>query len=84
MIKIDSELCKGCDICIEFCPKDVFIRSSKANKKGVYLPIFENEEKCNKCHLCELSCPDQAVTVYGEDTNDVNNTSEANDTSVEE
>lgn len=64
MIKIDSELCKGCDICIESCPKHVYVKSSKENKKGVYLPFPENEEECNKCHLCELLCPDQAITVY--------------------
>ncbi|MCK4443768.1 MAG: 4Fe-4S binding protein, partial [Thermoplasmata archaeon] len=24
MIEIDEDLCKGCKICIDFCPKDVF------------------------------------------------------------
>lgn len=67
MIKIDSELCKGCDLCIESCPRHVYQKSSKENKKGVYLPFPENEEKCNKCHLCELMCPDQAITVEDED-----------------
>jgi len=82
MIKIDSELCKGCDICIEFCPKQVYIKSSKENKKGVYLPFPEHEEKCNKCELCELSCPDQAITVY-DDESDVTVESENNSASVE-
>ena len=70
MIKIDSELCKGCDICIELCPKHVYVKSSKENKKGVYLPFPENEKECNECHLCELLCPDQAITVDDEDIGD--------------
>jgi 2-oxoglutarate ferredoxin oxidoreductase subunit delta len=68
MIKINSEFCKGCDLCIESCPKNVYMKSNDANKKGVYLPKPENEEECNVCHLCELMCPDQAILV--EDEND--------------
>ena len=66
MIKVDSNLCKGCNICIENCPQNVYEKSSKMNKKGVYLPYPKNEKKCKKCHLCELLCPDQAITVEGE------------------
>jgi len=67
MIIVNPDLCKGCDICIESCPKKVYGKSEELNKKGVYLPYLENEEKCKKCHLCELLCPDQAVTVEVED-----------------
>lgn len=67
MIKINHDLCKGCDICIESCPKHVYSKSKDVNKKGVYLPVSENEEKCNKCNLCELLCPDQAITVEEDD-----------------
>jgi len=67
MIIVDPDLCKGCDICIEFCPRNVYGRSKEANKKGVYLPYIDNGEECTKCHLCELLCPDQAITVEEED-----------------
>lgn len=79
MIKIKSDLCKGCDICIESCPKHVYTRSSKENKKGVYLPCPVNEGDCNICQLCELICPDQAITV--EDIKDIkdNQSSNGND-----
>ena len=70
MIKLDSQLCKGCDICIEHCPKHIYVKSSKENKKGVYLPFPENEKECNECHLCELLCPDQAITIIDTDSND--------------
>ena len=76
MNKIDSELCKGCDICIEFCPKHVYVKSSKENKKGVHLPFPENEKECNNCHLCELMCPDQAITVGDVGTSETNGTEE--------
>ena len=63
MILVDSNLCKGCDICIITCPKNVFAKSEKVNKKNVYVPYAADEEACTKCGLCELSCPDQAIYV---------------------
>jgi len=66
MIIIDSKLCKGCDICIATCPKQVYSKSTEVNAKNVYLPYAENEEACTKCGLCELSCPDQAIYVERE------------------
>ena len=62
-IEINENYCKGCDICIFVCPRDVFVKSDKQNKKGVYPPIAENPEKCTNSQLCVLQCPDQAITV---------------------
>jgi 2-oxoglutarate ferredoxin oxidoreductase subunit delta len=67
MIKLDPNLCKGCSICTEFCPKNVYEDSETPNKKGVRIPIPKNEEKCTKCNLCALMCPDQAIKVEEED-----------------
>ncbi|MDR0900852.1 MAG: ferredoxin family protein [Methanobrevibacter sp.] len=77
MIKVDPNLCKGCDLCIEVCPQKVYENSSKLNKKGVYLPCPKREKDCTKCHLCELICPDQAITV--EDDKMGNEGDESND-----
>lgn len=63
MIKVDKELCKGCNICTEFCPFKVYEQSKKPNKKGVRLPTPEHEDRCTKCGLCALMCPDQAIRV---------------------
>ena len=69
MITVDENLCKGCNICTEFCPRKIYRASEKLNKKGVHVPITENEEKCTKCQLCSLMCPDQAIEVDEEDEN---------------
>ncbi|MDR1721478.1 MAG: ferredoxin family protein [Methanobrevibacter sp.] len=66
MIKINPELCKGCYLCVEICPKSVYALSQIANKKGIYIPAPLNVENCIACHLCELSCPDQAILVEDE------------------
>jgi len=63
MITIDEDLCKGCNICTEFCPRKVYQKSDVLNKKGVHVPRPENEDKCTKCQLCVMMCPDQAIKV---------------------
>ncbi len=63
MIFVNSNLCKGCDICIATCPKNVFEKSKDKNDKEVFLPFPKNIEACTECGLCELSCPDQAITL---------------------
>lgn len=66
MIEIDEDLCKGCEICVAFCPKDVLEMSDKFNKKGVHPPRVAREEECNLCGNCMLYCPDLAVVVAEE------------------
>jgi 2-oxoglutarate ferredoxin oxidoreductase subunit delta len=63
MITVNENLCKGCNICTEFCPRKVYEQSEKLNKKGVRLPVPKNEDKCKKCGICALMCPDQAIKV---------------------
>lgn len=65
-IEIEENLCKGCEICIEFCPLKVFVKSDKLNRKGYYLPIVVKEDDCVGCRLCELLCPEFAITITNE------------------
>ena len=66
-ITIDPDRCKGCMLCAEICPKDVYILSKdKTNKKGYKIAEVKHPEKCIKCRKCELICPDFAINV-GED-----------------
>ncbi|WP_297421315.1 2-oxoglutarate ferredoxin oxidoreductase subunit delta [Thermococcus sp.] len=62
-IDVDTFLCKGCGICVEMCPRKVFEWSKELSEKGVHYPIPVNAEKCVKCKLCELLCPDFAIAV---------------------
>ncbi len=63
-IKIDAELCKGCQLCIAFCPKTVIFASAKVNAAG-YLPaVFNETSECTGCGICALVCPDVAIEVY--------------------
>ena len=62
-IEINEDLCKGCEICIDFCPLEIFDLSRKLNRRGYYLPIVTKENECNGCRLCELLCPEFAIVL---------------------
>lgn len=55
-IEIIEKLCKACNICVEFCPKDVL------EIKGLTV-VVKNLDACTKCMQCELRCPDFAIKV---------------------
>ena len=59
-IEINDAWCKGCAICVEFCPKDVLVmnRTDKVEVQAL--------EACTKCLRCEQLCPDFAIVVHGE------------------
>ena len=63
-IEIDQELCKGCQICMAFCPKCVISLSDKLNANG-YLPVvFDDNDGCTGCAICALVCAEVAIEVY--------------------
>ena len=58
-IEIIEKYCKGCHICVEFCPTKVL------EMKGFVVAV-KNLEACIKCMQCELRCPDFAIKVSAE------------------
>lgn len=61
-IVIDKDVCKGCYICINACPKKLISKSETPNEHGDYPSEFIDENKaCIGCALCALNCPDAAI-----------------------
>ncbi|MEA1964097.1 MAG: 4Fe-4S binding protein [Candidatus Aerophobetes bacterium] len=67
MIEINEDLCKGCGLCVAFCPKDVLKMSNRLTKRGVHPPEVVSEEDCTLCENCMLYCPDLAIVVGEEE-----------------
>lgn len=63
-VEIDINLCKGCGLCINFCPRKVLGFSENLNAKGFYPAKQVDEKNCTACGICYMMCPDAAVTVY--------------------
>ena len=66
-IKIDSQRCKECGYCINFCPRGVLIKGAQLNSNGYYPPVITNIGNCVACGTCARVCPDGAIAVYKED-----------------
>lgn len=71
--RIDRDWCKGCGICVAFCPKQVLELDDK--DKAVAVRI----EECIACKMCEWRCPDLAVEVIAEDQDSEEKDSEEKD-----
>ena len=41
-VTIIEERCKGCEFCIEYCPRNVLKMSSAFNVKGYHFPFIED------------------------------------------
>ena len=61
VVTVDTELCKGCGFCIEFCPAEVLKFSEEFNSKGYHPPLVFKPEACTGCDLCGIYCPDFAI-----------------------
>lgn len=63
-IVVDTERCKGCEVCIVNCPAHVIALEHKVNSKGYHFAYMENPEACTGCTNCAVVCPDAVITVY--------------------
>ncbi len=59
-----EDLCKGCELCVVFCPTKVLkIDTSRVNARGYYPAIVYNLAACSGCGACAKICPDSVITV---------------------
>jgi 2-oxoglutarate ferredoxin oxidoreductase subunit delta len=61
---IDSELCKGCELCVHVCPEKVLQLSARANSQGFHFAEYNIHGACSACKSCAIICPDSAIEIY--------------------
>lgn len=66
IVLIDPERCKGCGLCIGFCPEEVLAYSGEYNPSGYNFVCIKEPERCIGCAFCAQTCPDVAIEVYRE------------------
>ena len=69
---INKDYCKGCDICIAFCPRNVYEKGDKLSTLGYRMPVTIKPEECFnydiketdkiRCGICFYMCPEHAIT----------------------
>jgi 2-oxoglutarate ferredoxin oxidoreductase subunit delta len=55
---IFAKWCKGCHICVEFCPTNVLEFDDEK-----HIPVVIAPDQCTGCHFCDTHCPDLAIVV---------------------
>lgn len=55
---IFGKWCKGCGLCVAFCPTGVLAFNEDDERPAVVKP-----ENCTACHWCDTHCPDLAIVV---------------------
>ena len=56
-VEINGELCKGCQLCIDVCPKKVILVGDTLNSAS-YHPVYYTGSGCTGCSLCFYACPE--------------------------
>lgn len=56
-VRVFGHWCKGCGLCIAFCPRNVFVAGADGHPLALY------PERCTACMWCTEHCPDFAIKV---------------------
>ncbi len=67
LVTIDKNRCKGCELCVHACPKQVLAMSKEINDKGYFFAQVVDQPACIACKFCALTCPDVAIEIAVED-----------------
>lgn len=64
-IIVDTERCKGCNLCVIACPTDaIALTATEVNRKGYPYCQDINTDNCIGCATCATVCPDACIKVY--------------------
>jgi 2-oxoglutarate ferredoxin oxidoreductase subunit delta len=61
-VRVDTEACKGCELCMPACPPEVLVMSTAVNQTGYRYPQLL--PGCTGCRACLDVCPDFCFEVY--------------------
>ena len=66
-VTFNEDLCKGCGLCVNVCPRKIIaLDHDKLNKKGYRPAGVTDMSKCIACAMCATMCPDVVIKVEKE------------------
>ena len=63
-VRVFERWCKGCGLCVAFCPQQVFELGTQGKS------VVVHPERCTACEWCYVHCPDYAIAVRRLDEGD--------------
>ncbi|MDP3142906.1 MAG: 4Fe-4S binding protein [Candidatus Omnitrophota bacterium] len=64
-VKINKNKCKGCYLCVAYCPKGMLEQDNQLNVLGIQAVLFKKgkDNQCTGCGFCALICPECGIEV---------------------
>ncbi len=63
-VSFNESLCKGCEMCVNACPKNLIaLAKDRINAKGYHPAQMTDESQCIGCKSCAIMCPDVCITI---------------------
>ena len=62
-VRVLPQYCKGCELCIEACPKHILCLSETLDRRGLHVATVLKDIPCTGCMNCVAMCPDAALEV---------------------
>ena len=63
-VLFNRDKCKGCELCVSFCPKKILALDAAVNAKGYHPAGITDQAECIGCASCAVVCPDGVISVY--------------------
>jgi len=64
-VTVNTERCKGCNLCVVACPKNVLdLQQKEVNNRGYHFAYMAQPDECIGCQSCAMVCPDACIEVY--------------------
>ncbi len=60
---IDRQRCKGCELCVAVCPRQILSMAPQFNRQGTHYPLVRANGECIGCCLCAIICPEAAIEI---------------------
>jgi|SRR3990172_395813 len=64
-VSIDAQMCKGCDLCVFYCPQETLAMANTVNARGMRFAQVV-QDNCTGCQECARVCPDVCITIWRE------------------
>jgi len=58
-----EQYCKGCGLCVHFCPKNIIVLAQYTNDQGYNPATINDMTKCTGCALCARMCPHVVIEI---------------------
>ncbi len=66
-VTVNEKYCKGCRLCVAFCPKGALVMSKRLGARGLSPAEVADDSVCTGCMSCAVVCPDAAIEIIIEE-----------------